>query len=339
MLKDWVQDYVNQGYVRAERHPTLPLTIYNYTPKCSHERVWNNVTVRCRGLVIDDDGEVQALPVPKFFNYNEPEAAQAPWSEQTFDLEEKLDGSLIIAFNYRGQYVFATRGSFTSPQAKKAEELLFNAYGEMSPGLTYIFEVLYPEDQKVVRYEEEELVLITRIETATGKELRHKSEVFRMPQRLQGIKLSDPNRVMQQLEDLTGVKGFVARFENGGRVKFKTPWYVERHRFLQKLSPRFIWEQMKAGTLADMEECLPEHQRKWAAGVALDVASKWATALSTGLTAANAAAEQTKTRKGQAKFIMKHYPEVSKIAFNILDGKVDEAIESAWRKAKPCGVQ
>ena len=32
------------GYVRAQAHPHLPLTIYNYTEKAAYENVWNDAT-------------------------------------------------------------------------------------------------------------------------------------------------------------------------------------------------------------------------------------------------------------------------------------------------------
>ena len=337
MLRQLIRPYIEAGYVRAERHPTLPLTIYNYTQKCTIDRAWDFVTRVCRGLVLDDNGRVVARPIPKFFNHDEPEAGSVPWGEETFDLEEKLDGSLIIAFEYEGQFIFATRGSFVSEQAAKAAELLKknDLRCLLLPGITYIFEVVYPEDQKVVEYKKETLYLITRIETATGVENRAGSVVFPMPKRLEGLYIRSADKVACQFADLTGVEGFVARFENGARVKFKTPWYVERHRYLQQLSPRFIWSQMKEGKFAELNKFVPKIHRERVTGIARDIANLWTVNLYTGLEAAQNARGMTNVRKGQAKYIMKHYPEVSRIAFNFLDGKTEEAFESAWRKVKP----
>jgi RNA ligase len=45
---------------------------------------------------------------------------------ENFEVYEKMDGSLGIVFWYRGQWVVATRGSFTSDQANKAREILKN---------------------------------------------------------------------------------------------------------------------------------------------------------------------------------------------------------------------
>lgn len=49
------------------RHPTLPLTVYNYTNSCQYTRAWTPVTTAARGLVVDDAGNVIARPWAKFF--------------------------------------------------------------------------------------------------------------------------------------------------------------------------------------------------------------------------------------------------------------------------------
>ena len=52
-----------QGFVRTQAHPTRPLAIYNYTEACQFAGVWNEVTLACRGLVVDTGtGVVLARP-------------------------------------------------------------------------------------------------------------------------------------------------------------------------------------------------------------------------------------------------------------------------------------
>ncbi len=68
-------DSIDAGYVTRKTHPELPLSIYTYTRTAQYERVWNEVTTRCRGLVADDaTGAIVALPLPKFFNVGEHES-------------------------------------------------------------------------------------------------------------------------------------------------------------------------------------------------------------------------------------------------------------------------
>lgn len=64
--------YKEDGLLRCQTHPTLPLTIWNYTEKVQYEKLWDEVTLACRGLVtMDETGEVVARPFKKFFNMEE----------------------------------------------------------------------------------------------------------------------------------------------------------------------------------------------------------------------------------------------------------------------------
>src|SRR5690606_26325973 len=102
-----------------QRHATLPLSILNYTEKAQWDRVWNPVTLTCRGLILDDDNEVVARPFGKFFNLadHEQDDPRLGWP---CDVYEKLDGSLGIAYRYGDHVGIATRGSFDSEQAQWA---------------------------------------------------------------------------------------------------------------------------------------------------------------------------------------------------------------------------
>ena len=110
-------------------------------------------------MVVDEDGQIIARPLPKFFNLTEING----WDElqeQEYELYKKIDGSLIIMFHYKGHRIFCTRGSFCSDQALKAKEI-FNK--------NYCFEIIYPENKIVVDYDETEdlfLLSITHVKSA-----------------------------------------------------------------------------------------------------------------------------------------------------------------------------
>ena len=65
-------DAIDGGYVRVQRHPSLPLRVLNYTEKAAYENAWTDVTLACRGLIVADDGRIVARPLPKFFNHGQP---------------------------------------------------------------------------------------------------------------------------------------------------------------------------------------------------------------------------------------------------------------------------
>ena len=107
--------YYEEGLVYKQVHPTLPLTIWNYTEKVQYDNLWDGVTIQTRGLVTDDEGNIIARPFKKFFNIEEKRYVPT----EKFDVYEKLDGSLGILFNYKGEWIMSTRGSFISEQAIK----------------------------------------------------------------------------------------------------------------------------------------------------------------------------------------------------------------------------
>ena len=120
-------DYVDMGSVVMQNHPTLPISIYNYSRECQYKGLWDDITMNCRGLILDIEGNVIAKPFPKFFNYEEHIAENSklpPIPNETFEVYEKMDGSLGIIFHYEGEWLIATRGSFTSEQAIKGKEML-----------------------------------------------------------------------------------------------------------------------------------------------------------------------------------------------------------------------
>ena len=119
-MNEILNKYYEEGLVYKQVHPTLPLTIWNYNEKVQYEGKWDEITIQTRGLVTDNEGNVVARPFKKFFNIEENK--HTPTEE--FDVFEKMDGSLGILFNYNGEWVMSTRGSFTSEQSVKGFELL-----------------------------------------------------------------------------------------------------------------------------------------------------------------------------------------------------------------------
>jgi RNA ligase len=93
-----IGDYISKGLVIKQNHPTLPLAIYNYSRECQYNGMWDDITLNCRGLVLDNEGNVVAKPFPKFFNYEEHKPEDIP--NEYFEVYEKMDGSLGIFFYY-----------------------------------------------------------------------------------------------------------------------------------------------------------------------------------------------------------------------------------------------
>jgi hypothetical protein len=102
-----LNDYIERGLIIKQVHPTLPLSIYNYSRTCQYDKLWDDITLNCRGLVLDNGGNVIAKPFPKFFNMEELSDGEIP--KEAFEVFEKMDGSLGIFFYYETELTLEER--------------------------------------------------------------------------------------------------------------------------------------------------------------------------------------------------------------------------------------
>lgn len=255
-----------EGYVTRRRHPDLPLSILNYTPRAQYERVWNPVTRACRGLIVADDHVVVAQPFPKFFNHDEPDAVFDP--ALPCRVTDKLDGSLGIVYPTPGGPAVATRGSFVSVQAAHATALLRARYPQWrpEPDHTYLVEIIYPGNRIVVDYgDRDELVLLAILDDHTGRSVPDPGarwwpgpRVETFPYRSLAEALAAPPR--------PGAEGLVVEFADGARVKIKQADYVSLHKVLTGFTAREVWK--RCAVAAAVEAGLP--RARIAQGLKLD---------------------------------------------------------------------
>ncbi len=243
-----LQAEADQGYVRINQQG--PLRLYTYTEQATWESHWNPLTRAARGLILDIETQrLVALPFPKFFNLQQ---QIDPIPELPFTAYEKMDGSLIICWYYNGSWHTSTKGSFNSPQAILAQELL-QQQGDievLNPQNTYLFELIGPSNKIVIPYLDDDLILLGGYNTNTGKELS-KNEFSRVsfygtfltPKIYPYNSLSDMVRDAESLD--RNSEGFVVRFDDGTRIKIKGSEYLAVHRLISQLSPLSLWAIMK----------------------------------------------------------------------------------------------
>ncbi|AXE24302.1 polynucleotide kinase [Streptomyces globosus] len=250
---------VETGLVSRKRHPELPLSLYTYTRTAQYEQAWNDVTVRCRGLVADDStGAVVALPLPKFFNVGEHEAGR-PYApalpDEPFEVYEKVDGSLAVVFHYAGAWRVASKGSFISEQARWAQRRLDTRdTSGLVPGVTYLAEILYPQNRIVVDYGDRRDLVLLAAYGADGTEVPL-AEAAGHWEGVGSVVRLWPAMPLGELVALTGAsrmpggdtaagteaEGFVLRFASGVRAKAKLSEYVRLHKVLTGVTERDIW--------------------------------------------------------------------------------------------------
>ena len=258
---DWnvLNDYIHNNLITSNKHPEYDIYILNYTPKTQFKQFWDDITLSCRGLVVDGDGNILAKPLKKFKNIEEYDESEIDLN-QDFDVFKKMDGSLIILFYYSvmKSWVFASRGSFISEQAKEAEKMFNKKHlNKLETDFTYVFEILYPENRIVVDYgNTRDMVLLTKIDTKSGRELYYDdmyakySKFLTVVERFYAHDKNNKNPKIKSLYDLKKLnkeneEGFVIRFLNGMRVKIKFEEYVRLHRIITNVSNLTVWEHLK----------------------------------------------------------------------------------------------
>lgn len=264
------EEEVKKKNIRRVESPDRKLVLYNYTDQCTYDKAWNDITRVSRGIIFEKDtGNLIAMPFPKFFNLGEmPETELKNLPEEPYTVTEKMDGSLGIVYYYDNKWNVATRGSFTSEQAIKAQDILKKYdMSNVPTSLTLLVEIIYPENKIVVNYgNEEELVLLSVINRDTQEEYYFQrkpiSQLTGMPEVKTYFhtinKMIELQKILPKDEE-----GFVVRFKSGLRVKIKGEEYLRIHKLISCISPLTFWENMKDGIVSPYLLIeLPEEFRK-----------------------------------------------------------------------------
>jgi RNA ligase len=345
-MLDILEKYYNDGLLHKQTHPTKDLTIWNYSPKVQYEKLWDEITIQCRGLVTNSKSEIVARPFKKFFNYEEHKPEDIP--NEHYEVFEKMDGSLGILFYYENEWIMATRGSFTSPQAIKGKEILdrhdISAWRKDN---TYLFEIIYPENRIVVDYKgEEKLVVIGGFHTETGEEIPNSSLFWTQDSGFEIAllwKTWDEDWETLQKEISKQNEGYVVRFKNGFRMKIKGEEYKRLHKILTNVSNRDIWEYLKDNKPFDeLLERVPDEFNDWVKKTVSDLSyacfqlRETAGKLHDGFRYGKFGDKDPEpTKKEFAEFVMKQQKVLHPIMFAMWDNnnlKVDEII---WKLIKP----
>ena len=249
-------EMVEKGYVKAQMHPTAPYAIYNYTDACTWDQEWNEVTLQCRGLIINSEtDEVVSRGMPKFFNSDQEQAPVLELDDAVI-VSDKMDGSLGILYKMPdGSEAIATRGSFMSEQAiwatkwwnenrppienLKPDPLVEDGYFSMD-GWSWVFEIIYPDNRIVVDYGGKEgLVLLGVVRNVDG--------VF-LPTTIPGVD-SAPRFGYETWADVLAApdrnnsEGFVVqRVSDSALVKVKYEDYKRLHKYMTRVTERHVWE-------------------------------------------------------------------------------------------------
>lgn len=238
---------------------------------------WGGLLRFCRGIVFHrHSGALVINPYEKFFNIDELEecssenVADKIKEATTVEVSEKLDGSLIMARFFNGKFVMCSSGQLDEhkcPQLRESYDLLvknglLRSMVKHYPQLTFIFELISPNDAHVVKYKgEPKLVLIgiksthaeyvfpySKVTTIAADWLMPCANVYNMT--LEDILNSRDDKKAFEAE------GFVLNID-GYRVKVKYNDYLNVAGFVSSLNPKIVLKAVADGCIEELKLSCP----------------------------------------------------------------------------------
>jgi RNA ligase len=311
--------YIKKGLISEQIHPeNNKIHIFNYTQKTQFENRWNNSTKNCRGLIMNiETNEIIARPFKKFFNYKEHIKKKGSYiPKENPIIMNKIDGSLIIHSKINDKDCLSTRGSFVSDQAIWAmnwwkENIKENIYKK---GWTHLFEVVYPQNRIVVKYDFSGLVYLGSVNIKTGKTF-----FFDMPKPIRVVEKIENTDLSKLLEmDIPNSEGFVVYYPISNlRLKIKFNEYCRLHRIVTGISELAIWEYLKSGkNIIELVDGLPDEFFNWVKKISEKLYKKY-DKINLESTEIVNKVKKLPTRKEQALEIMKY--KYSGVCFKKLD--------------------
>lgn len=339
---------IEEGRVYAQKHPEYPYMIVKYTPLTQYKGEWDEITMAARGLIVNyETNEIVGRPFRKFFNYSE---NKTPEEDMTgpFSVAEKQDGSLGILYqNPEGNYEITTSGGFQSDQAAHATEIYnerYNGNWKPNPKLTYLYEIIYPENRIVVNYgDEDDIHLLGAVNKKTGKSVplsKIKEWKWKRANEYTEFKtleevVSAPNR--------SNHEGYIVHFHNSdARVKLKHEEYLKIHKIATGVNSRKVWDIMRdeSSTWDSFRQSVPEEYLDYLDKTQNEIQQKFDNHYKTILDETDRVKKAVgdKDQKEKAIWINSNVPRnLRGYVFSMLNrGKIEgKTLDSLWNDVKP----
>lgn len=222
------------------------ISIFNYR-LAQYSDFADNSAFEMRGLtfVFNEDGSLfkRYLLLHKFFNLN-----QVPESQYSLvanlgirSIYNKEDGSVASFIRLpNGSVIGKSKMSFESDQAAGMNRLYrsntdLKRFVDWSLDNDYVavFEYVAPNNRIVLRYFDEELILLRLRDNKTGEYL----DLSKFSKEIGSLKMAPSDvATLDELVELShsieDKEGWIIEFVNGLFIKIKTSWYCERHGLL-----------------------------------------------------------------------------------------------------------
>lgn len=244
-----LDDLHNELAIKATVHSQLPLVILNYSQIDSKKT--DPIVRECRGLVLEADAwKLIARGFSRFFNWGEVQEEMKLFDFDHCCAHTKEDGSLVLLYNYHGEWRANTRGSFAEDlmqfQNFTWKEAILRAMGlnsykdiHLDPNLTYVCEFCSIWNKVVRKYPDPKLFLLTAfngeaeltLEDCDGIMSEPGGHYFHRPQRFDFNSIEEAQEYLaRQAETDATYEGVVLRDQYNHRWKIKSSTYLGLHR-------------------------------------------------------------------------------------------------------------
>lgn len=215
--------------------------------------VWNEDNKIFRSSIWrKSDMHPVSLGFKKFTNLGEQPAFEPMDDYEDLEFVRKMDGSLLIVSQYKGELIVRTRGTIDASQLENGHEIEFlkNKYPDVFDNFwldyeryTLLFEWTTPTNRIVLKESEEPTLWLIGIVShrADSFDIRKPYNYFTQEEldiQANFLRVSRPERytlnlqnVAEYLKDETSIEGVVI-YANGGQIlkKVKTPRYLYMHK-------------------------------------------------------------------------------------------------------------
>ena len=219
------------------------ISIFNYR-LAQYSDFRDNSAFNVRGLtyVFNSDGTLykRYLLLHKFFNLNQVEETQYSLIKdlKIKSLYNKEDGSVASFIRLpNGRVIAKSKMSFESDQAvgmmrlyNSNKELRDFVNWSLDNDLIAIFEYVSPQNRIVLRYSDEELILLRLRDNKTGEYLdlsNYSDKIGSIRVAPSGVSTLD--ELIELSHSVEDKEGWIIEFTNGLFIKIKTTWYINLH--------------------------------------------------------------------------------------------------------------
>lgn len=282
-LKHWIEvlndEEINKFFAPLQINQHEYFVLIRYATLFEISEMWedsNSPYRECRSVVIDlEKMELVSVPFKKFFNIGqvsetmEDVVAEKIKNAKSVEVSDKLDGSMQHGSWYNNRiYLFGSQSldPNNSWRLQMGYDMLTDNQKDMikeNPHLTFIFEMISPENPHVVQYKEEGLYLIGVRDKRNGNQFSYYNLVDKFSNRydvpMTTIESKDFEELMEESKTIQAheKEGWVINVD-GELIKIKGEDYVLMHRTLDKIAaPNVIIQSIADGTYDDVITKVP----------------------------------------------------------------------------------